>query len=144
MIAVNSVEAAVYTLVASNAVAVSSGFHVFLHEPLNTDPDLTPWIGVVTPRVRIEPWHAQVGNPWKASYELQVFVQDGSFDNAERAFDNALRTLDVVLDALNADRTLRGTVQHVTGWQVTPYEHSVVEEDNFATYLIEITVEKFV
>ena len=144
MLQINSVEAALYSLVASNAVAVNSGFHVDLHEPLNTDPSRWPWVGIVVPRVRVDPWHAQVtSGSWLARYDLQVLVQDGSAESAERAFDRALRALDVVLNAYDADRTLQASVQHLTGWDISPYEHSLVDEDHVATYVINLTAERF-
>ena len=144
MITVNSVEAALYTLVASNAVAVNSGFHVALHAELNTDPNMVPWVGITAPRVRTEPYRAQIDNPWKAVYELQVFVQDVSLENAEKAFDNALRAVDVVLDAYNADRTLSNTVLHIVDWLVEPYEYRAEDQDAYVTYLIALSAEKLV
>jgi hypothetical protein len=130
MIHVNSVTAALYSLLSSDAVLVSSGFTIEEGEALNRNVHRAPWVGLYS-----GPWalgaHVIGGpQPWRAELELLLYVQEASHLSGQDATQRLSRAQAAVLEVLNADRTLGGTVSVLTGLAVTPYRRDL-EQDSW-------------
>jgi hypothetical protein len=138
----NSVAWNLYTTLASDAVLVSSGVHVQLHELVNENPGFTPWIGVYRQEIEIVPHRVRFDKPWQATLPLMVLVQAHSLKNKQDALDQLDRLLTPVLTAIDSNRELGNTIDRIVGMTVTPFQRSVGDdEDWFFTDLITIQAE---
>ena len=143
MIHPNSVAYSQFTTLASDATLVNSNFNVDFHEVLNTDPDKAPWIGVYLEGIEIEPHHTQIEAPWMGTYTFLVFVQEHSHESGEKAMDRLHRAITPVFTAINSNRTFDGTVLHITGMEIEPFERNLSEEDWMFTDVLNITAQVF-
>lgn len=141
MIDVNSITNALYTTISSNSTIVNSGISVDLNEVFNTDPNRTPWVGIYRGPVNIEPRHIGGSKPWHAVYDLRVYVQAASFESGQNANNLLDETLNVVLDAVNANRRLDNTVLHIAEMSTDPFDRSIEEEQWFYTDELVINAE---
>lgn len=128
MIDVSSVTAAAYTLLSSDAVLVSSGFTVQEGEALNRNVERTPWVGVYTGALNLEPHTLGPGRPWRAELELLVYVQERSHRSGQEATRLLGRAQARVLEALRTDTTLGGAVTALAALAVTPYERDLEQD----------------
>lgn len=147
MIFVNSVTNAIYNMVSSNSVLVSSGVNICVNDLYNLDPNQTPWLGIYNAPVTVEPWRLNIGQPWKTIYNPVIYIQEIGYDehfNTTQALDELLNH---TLTAINCNnsyaRTLDGTVNIVKGFEIEPFELEIDEDNPIFSYQIQITAEAF-
>ena len=138
MIHVNSITHSVFTTIASDTTIVSSGVTVCLNDIFNTDPNLTPWVGVYFNGSDIEPRRIGASNPWRAAYDIRVYVQDSSHESGEAANDLLDRLTFPVLASVNSNKSLDNTVNIITNIQVDPFQRDI--EDEIWMFTNEITI----
>lgn len=125
MIYVNSVTAGLYTLLSSDAVLVSSGFTIQEGEALNGNIHQTPWVGVYYGPMAIAPHTLGSDQTWNADLELLLYVQEGSHRSGQEATRLLGAAQSRVLDVLDANKTLSGAVDMLTGMAVTPFQRDL-------------------
>ncbi len=64
--------------------------------------------------------------------------QDSSLTNGQEASDLAQRAIEPVFTAINSDRTLKGTVLHITEMNIAPFQRDDGNNEWMFTYLLEI------
>jgi hypothetical protein len=128
VIHVNSVTAALQGLLAAHPVLVSSGFTIAEGEAFNRDLNLTPWVGIYHGALRIDPHTLGGAQPWEAQLELFLYVQEASHRSGQEVTRLLGRAQAAVLDAVNADRTLGGSVLMLTGMEVAPFQRDLAED----------------
>ena len=128
MIHVNSVTSALYTMLSSDGVLVSSGFTIQEGEALNRNVHHTPWLGVYYGAMTIAPHTLGSDQPWNAELELLLYVQEGSHRSGQEATQLLGSAQTRVLDVVNGDKTLAGTVNMLTALTVTPYQRDLEED----------------
>ena len=141
MINQNSISYSLYTTLSSNSTLVNSNVTVELNEVFNTDPNRVPWVGVYWGGTEIEPRRVGGGNPWQAQVEMRIFTQDISGQNGELTADNIDRLVFPVLAAVNSNKTLDGTVLHITEVSLAPFDRDIEDEDWMWSNEIAITAE---
>src|SRR3990167_9524201 len=141
MIYPDSVANAVFLILSSDSVLVSSGFTIQLNEEFNTDPNRAPWIGVYEGRLGGVGYRANITEPWLASYEIAVYVQAGDARSGvgiERALSAAKKA---VWSAINSNRSLLGTVNLMTGFEIEPFDRQIEETYWLGTDLLTVKAE---
>ena len=127
MIHVNSVTSALFTLMSSDSVLVSSGFTVQEGEAFNRDINHTPWVGLYYGEMTIDPHTLGGDRPWQAQIDLFLYVQAGSHLSGQEVTRALARSQSRVLDAVNADKTLGGAVQMLDSITVAPFRRDIHE-----------------
>lgn len=79
---------------------------------INTDNRSVPWIGVYRGPTDLDPW--TLPNGWRAISQYRVIIQEGGFDEGSAIEQRLEALVDIVLDLLNEDKTLGGTVGTLT------------------------------
>ena len=125
MIHVNSVTSALFTLLSSDSVIVSSGFTIEEGEALNQQAAHTPWVGVYYGDMSIAPHTVGGDKPWQAELELILYVQEGSHRSGSEATRLLAMAQREVLNVLNANRTIGDTVLMLTGVVVSPFQRDL-------------------
>lgn len=138
--AVNSISNSLFTTISSNSTIVSSGVNVFKEEPLNSNLDLTPWVGVYTMPQDVNPHRININQPWMVTTQFMLVLQETSFESGQEAQDRLDRLWNLVYAAINLNRTLDGTVLHITNMNIEP-RRDRVEEEYFFEYEVVITAE---
>ena len=125
MIHVNSVTSALFTLLSSDSVIVSSGFTIEEGEALNQQAAQTPWVGVYYGDMSIAPHTVGGDKPWHAELELILYVQEGSHRSGSEATRLLAMAQREVLNVLNANKTIGDTVLMLTGMVVSPFQRDL-------------------
>ena len=125
MIHVNSVTSALFTMMSSDAVLVSSGFTIQEGEAFNRDVNLTPWVGIYYGDMSIDPHTLGGDRPWQADLELFLYVQESSHRSGQEATRMLAMSQRRVLDVLNADKTLGDSVQILGSLAVSPFQRDL-------------------
>jgi len=142
MLAVNSISHSLLTTISSDQTLVNSGVNVFKEEPLNTNPDLTPWVGVYTLDHQISPYRSNINQPWMAELKFLLVLQDVSFESPEKAQNLLDELWTSVFTAVNSNRSLNGTVLQIKEFSIEP-QRDIVEESYFFGYNVLITAEVY-
>ena len=138
----NSVAWSLFTTLSSDSALVSSGVTVRLNEPLNSDPNLQPWLGVYAGEdVVIEPHRIGGGNPRRATYTLSIYAQVHGMEGGQLAVDALHRLITPVIAAVKSNDTLDGTVDMITTMRIEPYQRAIDEEDWMFSDLITLNAE---
>lgn len=133
MIHVNSVTAALFTLLSSDTVLVSSGFTLQEGAAFNRDLAATPWVGVYYGNMTVDPHTLGGQQPWQAELELFLYVQQGSHRSGQEATRLLGAAQARVLDVLDAHKTLGDTVLMLNGMVVSPFQRDVEQDTWFFT-----------
>lgn len=141
MIHVNSITAFLHTTIASDSVLVSSGVTVCLNEVFNTDPNQTPWIGIYFNGSDIEPRRIGSSNPWRAQYDLRIYVQESSHESGQAANELLDKLTFPVLASVNSNKNLDNTVNKIIGVAVDPFQRDIEDEVWMFTNEIILTAE---
>ena len=128
MIHVDSVTAAVTTLLSADPVLVSSGFCVQEGESLNKSLHLTPWVGVYHGNLSVSPHTLGGDEPWQGDLELLVYVQDGSHRSGQDATQRLNRAQAAVLEALRGNPSLGGSVMMWKALDIAPFRRDLVND----------------
>ena len=131
MINVSSISNAIYTLISSNATVVSSGVSVDLNEFMSTDPNRTPYVNINYDGMVISPHTVGIRNPWEATVRYKIIAQDESMESAQKANENLENLTKVILDAVNTSKDLSGTVNCLVGFEVTPLNRDITEDEDW-------------
>ena len=142
MIWVNSVNNALFTILSSDSVLVSSGVSVDLNELYNLDPNRAPWIGIYNNNFTIDPRRVQINQPWMTTFNFTVHVQDIRYDYDTLAGQSTNELLTHTLTAINSNRTLDDTVNIITGFEITPFQLDIETETDLWAYEIIINAER--
>lgn len=117
MINLKTVTTAVETLLKAGL----SGYQIERNPQRPQDPWMasakTAWVGIYRGKVDYE-GHAIGSNPWLARVEIVIEVQVASALSEEDCEDKLTTAEKAVLDVVNANRTLSGTVDMVAGYSV--------------------------
>lgn len=127
MIHVNSITSAILTQLSSHSTVISSGFTVQEGEAFNRDLHLTPWVGVYYGNANIDPHTLGSNQPWQAQLELFIYVQEGSHVSGAEATSRLGAAQHLVLEALTGDKTLKGSVQQISGFSISPFQRNLHE-----------------
>lgn len=128
MIHVNSVTAALHDLLSTDPVLVSSGFHIEEAAAFNQDLNATPWVGIYHGNLLVDP-HTVGGNrPWEGQLEVFLYVQEGGHGSGRDVTRRLNQCQARILELLNADRTLGGTVQNISGMEIAPFQRDLAED----------------
>ena len=147
MIYTNSVVNALYTTLSSDQTLVNYNVLVELYRIQNSDPSNIPyWVGVLQPEVDVNPWRSNITAPWKAEYNLGIITQVQNYSDIELQWQ-AMQQLDElnnhVWSAVNCNRILDGTVNMVTGFNISPFNRDDIESDDFLMSQVNIIAEVF-
>ena len=132
-----------FTTITSEQTVVNSGICIEQEVPLNSDPNNTPWVGVYFEDALIEPYRSNITSPWMVQYNLLLYIQGSSYDDPTEANDLLHKTMDVVLSAVNSNRTLDQTVLHIKEWNIEPVQRDLEEDGYFFTNEIRIQAEGY-
>ena len=140
---VNSMEHALFTTIASNSTIVNSGVNVCKNEIFNSDPNLTPWIGVYAGDDVHTPERLVSGKrPWVANVELQIFIQTAGYGYSPAdAQDDLQRLWTVVHSAIGSNLDLDNTVRNMTQISNNTFQRDITDNDVFFTNLVTVLVE---
>lgn len=96
----------------------------------NEDPGRCPWVGIYRKHVGYTPRRMGRGaDNWGNEIKLDIVVQASSqVDTAEELLERQIKD---VLTVLETDRTLRGTVSMVLGYEVEYFIRQDATEDVF-------------
>ena len=129
IIHVNSIAHGLLYAVASNAVVVNSGFHVYL-EPLdNMDVNLFPWCGIYWDGARLPAGPISAGQIRDVECDLSIIVRAENAGSRLEAVDALHRALGPVLTAIHCNHTLTGVVDEITQIQTTVFDVSRESDD---------------
>ena len=128
MIHVNSVTSALFTLLSSHSVLVSSAFTIEEGEALNLEVTHTPWVGIYYGDMTIAPHTVGAAKPWQADLELFLYVQEGSHRSGAEATRLLAMAQSVVLNALNGDKSIGETVLMLTAMTISPFQRDLQED----------------
>jgi len=144
MIYTNSITNAVYTMLNSDIALQNSGATIAYYQAMNTDPDNSFWVNVSMPSYVLDPFRANINEPWMAQYSIPVFTQI-TYDPNDTM--KGIQTLDEltnrVFTVINSDRGLMGTVNNLIGFDVSPFDIDLDEEDYMFTNVMNIIAEVF-
>src|SRR3990167_3898468 len=139
MISVNSVTAAVYTVLSSDSAIAALGYLIELSPPLNADPNRTPWIGVLEGRTVSTP-HTIGGLPRLHGYEGEGYIPPASALDGKDLEQRLSAVKVAVLTAVNSNKQL--TVDGTNYWDMIrgaesePYDRRLIETAMIGTYKI--------
>lgn len=140
----NSATNAILLLCNSDATLVGSfGAYVCEHEEYNTDANISPWIGIYSPTMTIDPFRSNPAQPFKGVYEFPVIVQTSNLRSPADAIRELSELTAAVYDAVMSDRTLKGTVNMVLGANIDPYNRVIESEDALMADRISVIAEVF-
>lgn len=141
----NSITNAVYTILSSWESFVNSGVRV-QHLPfMNSDPNLTPWIGVFRPIISYDPFRSNIVSPYNIQMEIPVYTQRSFFGDAFEPGMIALQELDSqVFTAVSCYRSLLDSVVNI--WKsgiIEPYNEDRLRQAGIITSQHRLIVEVF-
>jgi len=142
------IDALEYTLTASPKL---DGYTVDVAEPINMDPDRTPWIGIRLGRGSYTPLTIAMRNrPWEVEAAVTLTLQQASYDSGTEAQRKLIRAFRDVIEVLEDNPALTSedgtqTIKLTSGIDWEPrFDEAGTEEDKhvyFAALDIELTVE---
>lgn len=96
----------------------------------NADPARCPWVGVYRKRLSYTPRRMGAGaRNWANDIRVDLVVQASSqADSAEEQLEAQIKD---VLDIVESDRTLRGTVRMILGYEIEYFIREDATEDVF-------------
>lgn len=113
MINVNSVMHELLVLVASHTMFVSSDFLIQSGVPINVDPNLSPWIGILRGAKQFEPHLIGGKQPWRGFLDMSIYHQEYSelaeSDTWDRVETVENEIINLIID--NKNLNLNGTVE---------------------------------
>ena len=118
MIDFSELTAAMETLLKDN---LKDDFLITRNEEINIDANTASigkgWVGVYRGKVDYEPY--TTGNrPWLASPEIMVIVQVADAHSGYAAEDKLQAAEKAVVDVIESDRTIKGTVMQIVGYSM--------------------------
>ncbi len=128
MIHVNSVTSALFSLLSSDSVLVSSGFTIQEGEALNQETAHTPWVGIYYGDMTIDPHTVGGDQPWQAELDMFLYVQEGSHRSGREATRLLATAQCRVLDVLNANKTIGDSILMLTGMVVSPFQRDLKDD----------------
>jgi len=140
LISITSVSNAIFTLIASNSVLVSSDTHVCRYSKIDTSPNRSPYVGVMRPSIQIEGRRANIQQPYMAQLSCPILCQVMHTQDDEQAQTELDLLTDGVITAINSgtNRSLEGTVNIVLGYTIEPVD--IVNDTNDYLYANEVTL----
>lgn len=140
MINISSITAAIFTIIASDSVLVSSDTNVVKYGIIDTSPNASPFVNVKRPSYEVSPWRANIGQPYKALLSCPIYCHVLHTQNDEQAQEEIDLLTDGIMTAINSgtSRTLKDTVNIILGYNVEPID--LVNETNDYIYANEITL----
>jgi len=142
MIWVNSINNAIYTILSSDSVLVSSSVNVDLNELYNLDPNRAPWIGIYNNNISVDPRRCQVNQPWMSEFNFTIHVQEIRYDTDQQGGEKLNELLTHTLTAINSNRTLNDTVNIIKGFEINPFQLDIERENDLWGYEINILAER--
>lgn len=122
MINFNTINLAIKSMLESSPYF--NNYTIEIGEPLNADPALD-WVGVYRDIIKYDPKFLGRGaQNYLADLSVRVVVQDFNFDDKEKDLEERVNAL---IEVIDADRTIKGSVSMVTGIAV---EYSFIDSDD--------------
>lgn len=140
MIKASVITKAVYTMLKKG---LSDDYTVQRSEYINVDADKCPWVGVYRGEMVYDPRTLGAGvNNWRAEFKVRIVIQAASFKSGEKVEEDLEEYIKAVLDIINADPRLDGTVAMVRGISVN-YSFNIEESESlyYQNAEIELTTE---
>lgn len=113
MINVNSIMHELLVLVGSHTMFVSSNFVIQSGVPINVDPNLSPWIGILRGLKQFEPHLIGGRQPWRGFLDMSIYHQEYSelpeSDTWDRVETVENEIINLIID--NNNLNLNGTVE---------------------------------
>lgn len=108
---------------------------------LNNDPSYTPWVGIYRGRIEYEPRTLGRGaRNWKDIIEIRLVVQATDIETGDKAEEELEKAIKDVLDAMETDRTIGGTVNVINGYTIDNYSFAETESETLSFQQAEITI----
>lgn len=128
MIYVHSVTSALFGILSADPVLTSSGYIVEEGEAFNRDINNTPWVGIYYGNLTIDPQTLGGVKPWEAQMDIFLYVQEGSHRSGQEVTRRLSRAQSAVLNAVNSNKTLNGSVLMTTGMEINPFQRDLTED----------------
>lgn len=143
MINVNSSTHAFYTLVSSNQTVVNSGIVVCKNNYINSDPNLTPWVGIYDMGETGDPARMGIGaKNWNGNYQIDVVIQEQAFDNAEDVKNRLNDLKNLIFSVVNCNHSLENTVATLLAWSSQDIGRDLELEDSLFTERLSFNFQK--
>jgi len=115
------------------------GFRVTRNEYVNEDPGLDKWVGIYKGKVIYTPQTLGRNNNYKTRFTIKVIVQAYGVVHTTDIDEVLEQRIAYVMDVVNADPRINGTVDMVLGYEVD-YEYSTQEDESMPFQLAMITI----
>ena len=143
MIKFNEIMDAVEQAINNSPDIKTQNFTVTRSQYVNSDPQLVPWIGIYRNAINYNP-HAmgRGANNWLSIVMVDIMVQSFDADSGVNAEIKLEEHTDLILEILEADRTLGGKVQQITGYELTYLvDENMTSDTYFQMVKITVTME---
>lgn len=118
--------------------ALAKKYTIARGEYMNDDPSITPWVGIYRAKLALEPLTlGRTSNRFLTDVSLLIIVQASSGKDGAQAEERLEEYQSAVISALDADPTLGGTVQTITGYSV---EYTYKENERESLYFQEALI----
>lgn len=105
---------------------------------INDDPHETPWVGVYRSKLGLTPLTIGRGSKkWNGDVSILVIAQQASMKSGDEAEDRLEAMQKIILEIIDADPTLGGTVQTVVGYDI---EYTYKENERESIYFHEALI----
>jgi hypothetical protein len=141
----NSITNAVFTILSSWTSFINSNVGVHHLPFMNTDPSITPWIGVFRPRIDYDPLRSNIISPYNVQMTIPVFTQYAFFGDVLEPGMLKLQELDAeVFTAVSCYRSLLDSVVEIwKGGDITPYNEDRLRQAGIISSQHQLIVEVF-
>ena len=136
---VNSVTYGLFHSLSSSSLLVNSGVNVCVNNILNTDPNLTPWVGVYSFDFNIEPVRISRTTPYKYVFTSVVYVQAASMESSDAAVEELDKATNIVITSVLSNNTLLDSVDFIRNISASPFDRDLNDEQWM--FSNEITIE---
>lgn len=143
MIKFNEIMDAVEQAIKNNPDIKTQDFTVTRSQYVNSDPALVPWVGIYRNAISYDP-HAmgRGARNWLSTVMVDIMVQSYDVDSGAEAELKLEEHTDLILEILEADRTLGGKVQQITGYELTYLvDENMTSDTYFQMVKITVTME---
>lgn len=145
MIKFNNIMQSIEDLLRADPNIASDKFTITRSEHINEDSGRTPWIGIYRNKIGYQPNalgpRAGARN-WLTTVMVDILVQSYSMESGKDAENQLEEHQDKILDVLENNRTLKGNVQTIVGYDISYQTNSAVtNEIYFQMATITVTME---
>ena len=121
----------------------ATGFIIKRNAVVNSDPGNTPWIGIYRDKVSYDTQVMGRGaKNWRTTIDMKILIQASAAYEESGAEDRLEKYIKMVVDALETDRTIGGTVSMINGYDIEySFDSEVPGQMFFQNAVITVTME---